>query len=79
MPQVTLQIGQHQEALVVAPIAQVHLGAVAPLEVILNANRRLQWPELNMQFVPITTYERTQKPHLPPIARLLRLRLRILK
>ncbi|THG07591.1 hypothetical protein TEA_027226 [Camellia sinensis var. sinensis] len=77
MPQVTLQIGQHRDALVVASIARVHLGAVAPLDVILNANRRLLWPELNMQFVPITTYKRTRKPRLPPIARLLHLRLRL--
>lgn len=46
------QIGQHGELLPVAPLAHVHLRAVAPLVVILGADHRLERLELGVLLVP---------------------------
>lgn len=51
------QISQHREVLLVAPVARVHLRAVAPLEVILHADDRLERPELPVRLIPIAPAE----------------------
>uniref|UniRef100_A0A7C9DCV7 Uncharacterized protein n=1 Tax=Opuntia streptacantha TaxID=393608 RepID=A0A7C9DCV7_OPUST len=65
---VALEIRHHREALLMAPIARVHLRTVASLEVILHANRRLQWPEFSVLLVPITSDVRTRESRLPSSA-----------
>lgn len=60
--QMALQIRHNREALLVAPVAGVHLGAVAPLEVVLHADGRLQRPELFVALVPVAAGEGAGEP-----------------
>lgn len=77
--QMALQVRQDREALLVAAVAGVHLGAVTPLEVVLHADHRLQGPELLVRLVPVATDVRTREPSLrrPGDRRLLRRRRRL--
>lgn len=63
--QMVLQVRHHREALLVAAIARVHLGAVAPLEVVLDADDRLQRPELLVQTVAVAALVRARELGVP--------------
>lgn len=60
--QVALQVRRHREALLPAPIAGIHLRAMAPLEVVSHAHHGFQRPELVMLPVPVAAIERARKP-----------------
>lgn len=70
MLEVAPKVSHQREVLLIAPVARIHLGAVAPLEVVLHARHRLEWSELLVRPVPVAPGIRAREPNSSPGYRL---------